>query len=89
MNFHFYQGLILYESTQPTTHDDDELTSILRKVRSLQFPTSFTLSRKENLLIKKMLSFSPEDRPTADQVFGEIKELLKQNTQGKYLIMKF
>ena len=75
--------MILYESTQPTTHDEDELFFQLRKVRSLQFPNSFIQSLKENILIKQMLSYTPESRPTADVVLKEIKVLLSYGSQGK------
>lgn len=77
-------GLILYESTQPTAHDENDLGSILRKIRGHQFPDTFLESRKENILIKKMLSHNPESRPNAEDVFRKIKRLLNRERKGKF-----
>ena len=84
IGFYFsFSGIILYECTQPTTHDEDELGFILRKIRFLQFPGSFLESKEENILIKRMLSHSPEIRPKAEEVFAVTKRLLDSELKGK------
>ena len=79
----FYLGLVLYESTQPTSDDNEKLVFLLNKVRKLQFSDSFIEERRENILIKKMLSISPQGRPTADHVFDIIRDVTKNDTEGK------
>ena len=82
-DYFFYLGLVLFESTQPTPNDNEKLVFLLNKVRKLQFPDSFVEERRENILIKKMLSTSPEGRPTAHEIFDTIRDLTKNDTEGK------
>ena len=82
MQYPFCLGLILFESTQPTTHDDSALSFILTNVRAHKFPETFIASKKENILIKMMLSHTSEDRPTAENVHGEIRKLLLPESKG-------
>ena len=75
-------GLILYESTQLTAHDENDLASILRKIRFLQFPDAFLENTEENVLIKQMLSHSPESRPNAEDVLRKIKKVLTRERKS-------
>ena len=78
-----FSGLILYECIHPTATDEAQLYLILKNIRSRQFPATFKESKSENILIKKMLSPSRDNRPSANDVLKTIKGFLEPELPGK------
>ena len=75
--------MVLFEITQQTPNEGDDLVDVLNNVRQQRFPRTFEPRPKENKLIKSMLSHRPEDRPEIGTVLKQIELLLSNRSQGK------